>query len=309
MKKLFLKPYRTACAMACALVLFTGYVLLDTFVIPKAITTVVQTDADAASNAAAEGSAQAQAADTAQVTANSYIDENISIVIETVQVNDTTVYIADIQVSDASYLKTALAQNTYGRNIKETTSQMAEENNAIFAINGDYYGFRDGGYVIRNGVLYRSTAQEGSGNEDLALDAEGNLFVIDESEVTAEELGAAGVQQAWSFGPALVVNGEIAVDSNDEVAQSKTSNPRTAIGQVSALHYIVIVSDGRTDESEGLSLYQLAELFAEKGCTVAYNLDGGGSTTMVFNGEVVNNPTNGRSGGEREVSDIVYIGY
>ncbi|MFV0351081.1 MAG: phosphodiester glycosidase family protein [Oscillospiraceae bacterium] len=308
MKKLFLKPYRIACAMACALALFTGYVLLDTFVIPKAITTVVQTDVDAASNTAAEEAVQAQAA-AAQVTANSYIDENISIAIETVRVNDTTVYIADIQVSDASYLKTALAQNTYGRNIKETTSQMAEENNAIFAINGDYYGFRDGGYVIRNGVLYRSTAQEGSGNEDLALDAEGNLFVIDESEVTAEELSAAGVQQVWSFGPALVVNGEIAVDSNDEVAQSKTSNPRTAIGQVSALHYIVIVSDGRTDESEGLSLYQLAELLAEKGCTVAYNLDGGGSTTMVFNGEVVNNPTNGRSGGEREVSDIVYIGY
>lgn len=86
-----------------------------------------------------------------------------------------------------------------------------------------------------------------------------------------------------------------------------TSNPRTAIGQISALHYLVIVSDGRTSESAGLTLYQLATLFAQRGCTVAYNLDGGGSSTMVFNGNVVNNPTSGRSITERAVSDIVYI--
>jgi exopolysaccharide biosynthesis protein len=77
---------------------------------------------------------------------------------------------------------------------------------------------------------------------------------------------------------------------------------------VSALHYIVIVSDGRTSESAGLSLLELAQLFADRGCTVAYNLDGGGSSTMWFNGRIVNNPTDGRTYGERSVSDIVYIG-
>ena len=86
-----------------------------------------------------------------------------------------------------------------------------------------------------------------------------------------------------------------------------TSNPRTAIGQVSALHYIVIVSDGRTSQSDGLTLYALATLMKDRGCTVAYNLDGGGSSTLWFNGEVINNPTDGRSDGERKVSDIVYF--
>ena len=93
------------------------------------------------------------------------------------------------------------------------------------------------------------------------------------------------------------------------MGQAKESNPRTAIGQISEGHYLVIVSDGRTDESEGLSLLELAQEFQERGCTTAYNLDGGGSSTMVFNGEVVNNPTDGRSIAEREVSDIVYFGY
>jgi exopolysaccharide biosynthesis protein len=78
---------------------------------------------------------------------------------------------------------------------------------------------------------------------------------------------------------------------------------------ISPLHYIIIVSDGRTYESAGLSLLELAQVFEDKGCTTAYNLDGGGSSTMYFNGKIVNNPTDGRKMGEREVSDIVYIGY
>jgi exopolysaccharide biosynthesis protein len=112
-----------------------------------------------------------------------------------------------------------------------------------------------------------------------------------------------------SFGPALLIDGDVAVDSNSEVSRSMNSNPRTAIGQISPLHYIVIVSDGRTDASKGLSLLELANEFKERGCEVAYNLDGGGSSTMYFNGKVINNPTDGRSISEREVSDIVYIGY
>ena len=87
------------------------------------------------------------------------------------------------------------------------------------------------------------------------------------------------------------------------------SNPRTAIGMIDEGHYVFVVSDGRTDESEGLSLYQLAAFMEQLGVETAYNLDGGGSSTMVFNGELVNNPTTtGNSVKERSVSDIVYIG-
>ena len=122
-------------------------------------------------------------------------------------------------------------------------------------------------------------------------------------------MNTGNIAQILSFGPALVENGEITVDSSSEVSRSMNSNPRTAIGQVSALHYIIIVSDGRTSSSAGLSLLELAQVFKDRGCTVAYNLDGGGSSTMYFNGKVVNNPTDGKKMREREVSDIVYIGY
>ena len=71
---------------------------------------------------------------------------------------------------------------------------------------------------------------------------------------------------------------------------------------------MMVVSDGRTEESEGLTLYELAQVMEELGCKTAYNLDGGGSSTMWFMGRVVNCPTDGKKSGERRISDIVYIG-
>ena len=140
---------------------------------------------------------------------------------------DTHIYIVDIQLSDISQLKTALAENTYGRNIKETTSEMAEAHDAILAINGDYYGFRNRGYVLRNGELYRDTS---NGNEDLVVLADGTFQIVDEDEVSAASLQEEGALQVFSFGPALMSNGKIKVSENTEVEQAKTSNPRTAIG-------------------------------------------------------------------------------
>lgn len=89
-----------------------------------------------------------------------------------------------------------------------------------------------------------------------------------------------------------------------------SSNPRTAIGIIDENHYVFVVSDGRTSESAGLSLYQLAKFMQDLDVDIAYNLDGGGSSTMYFNGRVINNPTTtGRNSSERSISDIVYIGY
>ena len=102
----------------------------------------------------------------------------------------------------------------------------------------------------------------------------------------------------------------MSVSQNQEVGKAKSSNPRTAIGMVEENHYVFVVSDGRTSQSQGLSLYKLAEFMESLGVQTAYNLDGGGSSTLWFNGQVVNNPTtNGRQIQERSVSDIVYIGY
>ena len=280
------------------------YTLLDSFVLPKNVVALENNNTER-QTIEETGTIEGK---QAVVTKNSYESEDISINITTKYEYDTKIYIADVTVSDVSFLRAGLANGVFGRNIKETTSDIAKENNAIFAINGDFYGFRDSGPVIRNGVLYRSNKRSGS-NDVLAVYNDGSFVTMKEENVDAQNLLDSGVLQLFSFGPTLVDNGQISVSANQEVEQSMNSNPRTAIGMISPLHYVFVVSDGRTSESAGLSLAQLAAVMQDAGCQCAYNLDGGGSSTMWFMGDVVNNPTtNGNSISERKVSDIVYIG-
>ena len=302
--KFLKKRYVYASIFGLLLIASFSYSMLKTFVIAETISTV--SSASSSSNA----EAASKAAETATVTDTSYSDDNISVTLTEKTVSNTQVYIADVTVSSSEYLKTAFAQNTYGNNVTAKTSETAANNNAILAVNGDYYGANTTGYVIRNGVVYRDTVREDSSNGDLAIYKEGSFKIIYEDQVSADELVKDGVVNLLAFGPSLVENGEIAVDTNSEVGQSMSSNPRTAIGIIDENHYIIIVSDGRTSESEGLSLYQLAEIMKSYGVKTAYNLDGGGSSTLYFNGQVINKPTtNGNTISERSVSDIVYIGY
>ena len=238
-------------------------------------------------------------------SSDTYEDENVKITYTQYTSNGTTIHVADVQLSSAEYLKTAFAEDTYGKNVTEATSEIAEAHDAILAINGDYYGVQEKGYVIRNGIVYRDQAGE---SEVLCIYADGSMKIVDPSTVTAQELADQGVWQAFSFGPGLVENGEISVSLDSEVGRAKASNPRTAIGVIDELHYVFVVSDGRTDDSEGLSLYELASFMDQLGVQTAYNLDGGGSSTMVFRNQIINNPTGGFGDREREVSDIVYIG-
>ena len=318
---------------------YTGYALLDSFVIPHPMQTVVASSQPASSQSTLAESVEAQinqklnAAETEESsmtdsdpkeldqtetqtnasnsslegsTIGNYSDSKTKITLTKYRAYDSSIYVADVTVSDVSDLKTALAQNTYGRNITEQTSSIASDNQAVLAINGDYYGARQSGYVIRNGQLYRDSS---SGKEAAAILTNGDFQFITEGETSADTLLQNGAWQVFSFGPVLLKEGNISVSENEEVGIAMASNPRTAIGRIGKNHYVFVVSDGRTEESAGLSLYELASFMKELGVSDAYNLDGGGSSTMVFQGNIINNPTtNGHSFEERAVSDILYIG-
>ena len=251
------------------LLAFTVYISLDTFVLSSvyraeatemnlelfANVAAAQPDQSEETGASAKDSSETDTPEMNTAETASYEDENIRIVMQEYYKNNTWIYVADVQLSSAQYLKTAFAEDTYGKNVTETTSVIAADHQAILAINGDYYGTQESGYVIRNGVLYR---EESNGGEVLCIYADGTMEVVDSDEVTAQQLLEQGVWQALSFGPGLLEDGEISVDEDDEVGKAKASNPRTAIGMIDENHYVFVVSDGRTEESEGLSLYELA---------------------------------------------------
>ncbi|MBU4336507.1 MAG: phosphodiester glycosidase family protein, partial [Actinobacteria bacterium] len=175
---------------------------------------------------------------------------------------------------------------------------------------GDYYGFRDTGIEIRNGVIYRD---EGT-RQGLAFYRDGHVEVYDETTTDAQTLVDAGVWNTLSFGPAIVEDGAIAADITDYEVDTNVGNhsiqgdqPRTLIGVIDDNHLVFVVVDGRSEGySAGVDLEEAAQIMLDLGCTTAYNLDGGGSSTMVFNGSVVNNPLG--NGTERGTSDILYIG-
>ena len=330
----------TAIILSISLVSYTAYVLLDTFAIPRVYKVVENTssvnyrsdsedkeqtsestqkvymnkvakkgigiqskDSDTKSSKTSKSNSTKS---TAQSSDTTYKTDDTSITLSTYREYDTNIYVAEVELSKNAQIETAFAQNSYGKNVTATTSSMAESSAAILAVNGDYYGARDNGYVIRDGIIYRSSAK--ADQEDLVIYKDGSTKIINESEVSAQELVDDGAVTVLSFGPALVEDGKVSVSQNDEVGKAMASNPRTAIAITEDNHYLFIVSDGRTDESEGLSLYELATFAASLGAKTVYNLDGGGSSTMYFNGNVVNNPTtNGWDIRERGVSDIVYI--
>lgn len=298
------KSLRKALTLAYTILLVgtSGLAVLDTLFISKSYTKFSNETTTTSQSASSSGTS------TATVnTATAYEDDTKAIAIETYERNSTQIHVATVTIKGDASIKTALADETYGRNIKAKTSTTAQSVNAVLAVNGDYYGARDAGYVIRNGQLLRSDSQDAN-QEDLVIYQDGSFEVIREGDITAQELLNKGAVQVLSFGPALIENSQVAVDSSDEVGKAMASNPRTVIGIIDDKHYVLVVSDGRTDESKGLSLKELADFMKELKVTTAYNLDGGGSSTMYFNGQIINKPTtNGHNIEEREVSDIVYL--
>ncbi|WP_434810713.1 phosphodiester glycosidase family protein [Microbacterium sp. bgisy189] len=302
----------TAGGLVVALAATGGTVwALDRFVIPHVeVSDVAAYEAEQSGTTATTTDDEADTEAVTTDTTYTSDDASIEITQYTEGSGDDTVtsYVADITLSDATVLRSAFANNQFGENITALVSETAEANGAVFAINGDYYGFRDTGIVIRNGVVYR----DDGAREGLVFYEDGTVAVYDETTTTADELLADGAWNTLSFGPALVEDGavidgidEVEIDTNFGNHSIQGEQPRTAIGIIDENHIVMVVVDGREDGySRGVTMTELADIMVPLGATTAYNLDGGGSAEMWFNGEVVNQPSNG---GERATSDILYI--
>ena len=244
---------------------------------------------------------------TAEVvkTENSYTSQNIAISVEKRTKGEgnalVTYYVADVRLKNIDCFRTAFAKDQFGKNIKEDVLPLAKRNGAILATSGDYYGMNASRTVIRNGTLYRTSDVDG----DLCVlyrDGTMKIFYDREPFDAAAEM-QNGAWQAWSFGPSLFQKDGTPITAYGGYLAKE--HPRCAIGYYESGHYVFVVVDGRdTGYSQGLTMVQLANLMKELGCTAAYNLDGGQTAQMVFDGEMVNQPyQNGRV-----VSDILYIG-
>lgn len=244
---------------------------------------------------------------TAEVvkTENGYSSPNISLSVEKRTqgqgTNLVTYYVADVRLNNINCFRTAFAKDQFGKNIKENVLSIAERHNAILTTSGDYYGMNASRTVIRNGKLYRKSNNDG----DLCvLYRDGTMKTFYNNEMfDADAEMENGAWQAWSFGPSLFEKDGTPITTYGGYLAG--AHPRCAIGYYEPGHYVFVVVDGRAaDYSQGLTMVGMANLMKDLGCAVAYNLDGGQSAQMAFDGEFVNQPYKGG----RVVSDILYIG-
>jgi exopolysaccharide biosynthesis protein len=238
------------------------------------------------------------------ISDTSYKSSDLNIVISNKYENGVNYYVADCRMKQSDLFMSAFAKDTYAQGNREYPLDIAIRNNAILAINGDYYGDRSQGYVIRNGILYRNIPW----NDIAAIFKDGTMKTYYKGQGSAEDLLNNGAIQVYSFGPMLLGKNGKAL-AKFSAPFNTPANPRTGIGYIEPNHFILIVVDGRGyGKSKGLNMSSWAKLFQSLGCKCAYNLDGGGSSIMIFMNKIINHPCDLPPNGQRAQSDMIYLG-
>jgi len=234
-----------------------------------------------------------------------YKDDTISVKYWMERQYSSNVHFAEIEIAHPTQLRTAYAGGEFGSSTKYMPQVIARQVNAVIAINADYCGYRSGGILVRQNTLYRNTAR---GWDMLLIDSEGDFHIMQDKDVHASGImDEYEIVNTLVFGPSLVIDGEVKllnIESGCGPTWNEQKNsPRTAIGQIGRLHYLFCCVEGRSEQSRGVKTSQMAKIMKDMGCVQAYNLDGGQSTTIIFNGKPMNDPL---WGSQRVVTDIVY---
>ena len=235
----------------------------------------------------------------------SYEDAARSIAIKKIYGDQSAGFAVDVQIQDASGFHAAISQGDF-----EALSTMAQREGAVLAINADDFGTHRYGVILRNGEVLRV---HDTTRHMLAILPDGSFETVSDRtletpEALAKRLQEAGVQNTFEFGPVLVQDGHaVEFPSSFDVISTRDTRrePRTAIGMISPKHYVILIIDGRQPGySEGISLQTLQSMFVNLGVQTAINLDGGGSTELWFQGEILNQPAGGH---ERKLSDCIWF--
>lgn len=238
-------------------------------------------------------------------TENSYKSPNVSITVETISYgegrNRQTYHVADIYIASMENFITYTANNQVRSYDTQDVLEMSQVTNSLLTIGGDFITYQKGGFLVRNGIVYKETTNNVS---ICALFPDGTMETYEPRQYTIEDIKNRGAVQVWSFGPTLLdENGQVRKKYDMPRAVSH-NNPRSAIGYYEPGHYCFVVADGRQDGyAKGLTIPDLAQIFADLGCTKAYNLDGGGSAVMTFDQKMYSKQSNGG----RDLGDILLI--
>ena len=249
-----------------------------------------------------------------------YTDSTISVKTGSGNAGTCDYWYADITLTDASQLRTMAGSkngnfNSFGQMNPLRLSQKA---NAVVAVNGDCWNSKEKrslGYIVRQGILYQNNLDVGGKWDSLLMDVllideDGDFIVLKkptEGKIPGL-LNGKRVLNSFSFGPLLVENGEVVTNYHEADCwldmAADSPRQRMCICQIDHLRYLVLCCAGPYKDNTGMTLREIAELAASLGAKTAYNLDGGYSTLLYFNGKRINESG---SNSHRNLMDIIYF--
>ena len=233
-----------------------------------------------------------------------YETETLKISVQEKDTGYTKYWVCHVETFSPRQLCSALCGGTYGNPRKPVSEELAAHNGVI-GVNGSGFSYgtgipAPGKTMIKNGKIYNDVYSNGN---IFCVTQDGGMFTA-AAGMTAEDMLNRGVKDTYCFGPTLVENGKASEISGQFTQTARYQ--RTAVGMVHPGEYYLVAVDGKgAGGSEGMTYQELQQVFLDLGCEYAYHLDGGGSTTLVFKGRVLNMLTDG--GKERPCGDILYF--
>ena len=235
-----------------------------------------------------------------------YYDETI-LVITWKEIVDNSVYtVAEVKVAHPSQFRRFLAGGEFGSDKQYVTTEMARSVNAVLASSGDFYGYRKYGAVVYENELRRF---EGESVDTCYITEDGDLLFTYRNELETEEEARAFIEEnkvrfSLAFGPVLLDEGEIMVPGDYILGEVNGTYSRAAICQWDKLHYLVVNTSQEQSYIKRHKVRAFAEFIQELGCETAYALDGGQTTAIVMDDELVTLPDYKT---QRRISDIIYF--
>lgn len=222
---------------------------------------------------------------------------------------------SDIRLRGEEKLLSALSEGKKPGRKAQSPVKLARDSRLVLSVNDDYFGRRlkDGkrpGVIIRDGEIlgdrtYRADHPSFPNLEALALFRDGSMKTFLSDAHTAEEYLQMGATDVFSFGPILVRDGQPGPHMDDK-DYYHYREPRCALGMIEPGHYLILTVKGRSRDSRGAYLPWLAERMLALGAKEALNLDGGGTTALIFMGQILNKAPNSKT--IRSVGSLIGFG-
>lgn len=251
----------------------------------------------------------------------SYEDSTISVQVTVANTGSCAYWYSDVKIRDASQLRTMSASRSGAfdsENAELRAETLFDRSSAVVMISGDFWGSaekRGLGYIVRQGTLFKDNLDEGGRWDSrlmdvLVIDEDGDFHILDRPVrgSIGGTVNGKRILQAFSFGPALVENGQAFTSFEGEQKwidmSANDRRQRMCICQTGPLSYRMVCCAGPFRGNSGMTLREFADLVASLGVETAYNLDGGDSTSLFFNKGRINNYG---STSQRKLRDIIYF--